>query len=145
MERDLEARNREIVLALYKATGKGDWVKAATLMTEDILITEAPTLPFAGVYRGVAAMRELFAQVRATGVVGIDMRQVTAGGDWVVVLLDLLYAGSPPERAPLAEAFRLTDGKVCEIVPYYFNTNLPARAPGVQSASHIDSATRQDK
>src|SRR5690348_1191087 len=98
MEEDLQARNRQTVLALYKATGKGDWVKAASMMTEDVLIREASTLPFAGVYRGVAAMRELFAKVRSTGVVGVQMHQATAGGDWVVVLLDLLYAGDPQVR-----------------------------------------------
>ena len=125
---DLEARNRQTVLALYKATGKGDWDKAASLMTEDILIREAPTLPFAGEYRGIAALRELFAKVRATGVIGVDMHQATAGGDWVVVLLDLLYAGDPPIRAPLAEAFRLENGKVCEIVPYYFDASIVAAA-----------------
>jgi ketosteroid isomerase-like protein len=132
---DLEARNRQTVLALYKATGKGDWAKAATLTTEDILIREAPTLPFAGEYRGLAALRELFAKVRATGVIGVDMHQATAGGDWVVVLLDLLYAGDPPIRAPLAEAFRLKDGKVCEIVPYYFDSSVVAAAAARQADS----------
>ena len=128
MVEDLEARNRQTVLALYKATGKGDWAKAASLMTEDVLIREAPTLPFAGEYRGVAAMRELFARVRSTGVVGVKMHQATAGGDWVVVLLDLLYEGDPPVRAPLAEAFRLENGKVCEIVPYYFDSSVVVAA-----------------
>ena len=124
MSNDVEARNREIVLALYKACGKGDWAKAATLMTEDILIKEAPTLPFAGEFRGVEAMRVLFGKVQSAGVTGVEMHQATAGGDWVVVLLDLLLGGSPPVRCPLAEAFRLKDGKVCEIVPYYFNAAL---------------------
>ncbi len=128
MTNDLETSNRQTVLALYKATGKGDWAKAASLMTEDILIREAHTLPFAGEYRGVAAMRELFAKVRSTGVVGVEMHQATAGGDWVVVLLDLLYEGNPPVRAPLAEAFRLRDGKVCEIVPYYFDSSVVVAA-----------------
>lgn len=128
MAESLEERNRRIVQELYKATGRGDWAAAATMMSDDILITEAPTLPFAGVYRGVEAMRKLFAAVQATGVIGIDMRQVTAGGDWVVVLLDLLFQGTPPVRAPLAEAFRLKDGKVCEIVPYYFNADVLVKA-----------------
>ena len=85
-------------------------------------------MPFAGEYRGVAAMRELFGKVRSTGVIGIDMHQATAGGDWVVVLLDLLYPGDPPVRVPLAEAFRLKDGKVCEIVPYYFDSDVVVKA-----------------
>ena len=78
-------------------------------------------------------MRELFAKVRATGVVGVEMHQATAGGDWVVVLLDLLYEGNPPVRAPLAEAFRLQDGKVCEIVPYYFDTSVVQAAAARQA------------
>ena len=129
MTADLETQNRKTVLALYAAAGRGDWAQAATLMTEDILITEAPTLPFAGVYRGVQGMRELFATVQSSmGVTGVDMRQVTAGGEWVVVLLDLLLAGTPPVRVPLAEAFRLRDGKVCEILPYYFDASLVVKA-----------------
>jgi len=129
MTQELEAQNREIVLALYKATGRGDWAKAATLTTDDFLIREADTLPFAGNYRGLQALRDLFATVQATlGVERIDMRQVTAGGDWVVVLLDLVLAGTPPVRVPLAEAFRLENGKVCEIVPYYFDTSVVAKA-----------------
>lgn len=128
MTTELESRNRETVLALYRATGRGDWAKAEILMTPDILIKEAASLPFAGVYRGVQAMRELFAAVRSTGITGIEMHQATAGGDWVVVLLDLLLEGTPPERVPLAEAFRLRDGKVCEIVPYYFDPGPIVRA-----------------
>lgn len=129
MTQETEAQNRNVVLALYRATGRGDWATAATLMTDDLLISEAETLPFAGTYRGVQGLRDLFATVQsALGVERIDMRQVTAGGDWVVVLLDLLLAGTPPVRVPLAEAFRLRDGKVCEIVPYYFDTSVVAKA-----------------
>jgi ketosteroid isomerase-like protein len=130
MTDDVESRNRETVLALYKATSQGDWAKAATMMSDDILITEAVTTPFAGVYRGVAAMRELYAKVMSMGVIGVDMRQATAGGDWVVVLLDLLFEGNPPVRAPLAEAFRFQEGKVHEIVPYYFDTEVLTRVAG---------------
>ena len=125
---EMEVRNRQTVMALYEACGSGDWTKAATLMTEDILIREAPTLPFAGEFRGVEAMRELFGRVQSTGVTGAHLHQVTTGGDWVVALVDLLLEGDPPVRCPLAEAFRLQNGKVCEIIPYYFNADLMARA-----------------
>ena len=129
MSYEVEARNRETVLALYEACGSGDWARAATMMTQDILIREAPTLPFAGEFRGVEAMRELFGRVLSSGVTGIEMHAATAGGDWVVVLLDLILAGDPPVRCPLAEAFRLEDSKVREIVPYYFNSDLMAAKP----------------
>jgi ketosteroid isomerase-like protein len=136
MSYEVEMRNQATVMALYEACGSGDWAKAATMMTEDILITEAPTLPFAGEFRGVEAMRELFGRVFSTGVTGTQLHQATAGGDWVVVLADLILAGDPPVRCPLAEAFRLQDGKVCEIVPYYFNADLMMQAAALRSTSH---------
>jgi ketosteroid isomerase-like protein len=122
---ELEDKNCEIVRALYRATGRGNWTDAAALMTDDVLIIEPSSLPFAGTYRGVEAMRRLFEKVvRSTGVIGAERKQITAGGDWVVVLHDLLLEGPPPVRAPMAEAFRLRDGKVCEIIPYYFDHRL---------------------
>jgi limonene-1,2-epoxide hydrolase len=79
-------------------------------------------LPFAGVYRGPGALQKLFEIVMASaGVVGLDIHEITAGGDRVVALLDLLLEGTPPVRVPLAETFRFRDGKVCEIRPYYYD------------------------
>ena len=121
----LQARNREIVAALYKACVRGNWAAAAEMLSADVLITEAGTLPFGGTYRGVEAMRGLFAKVmQSAGIIGVEGREVTSGGDWVVVLQDLILEGAPPVRAPFVEAFRLHEGKVCEIVPYYFDPGL---------------------
>ena len=122
MSRDHEKRNIKYVEALFAATGSGDWETAASMLTGDFFVTEADTLPFGGVYRGSKALQELFEIVMASaGVVGMDLHQITAGGDRVVALLDLLLPGTPPVRAPLAETFRFRDGKVCEIKPYYFD------------------------
>ena len=117
-----EERNLRTVEALYAATGKGDWPAAESMLTEDFFVTEAGTTPFAGVYRGRKALHDLFMQViPAAGVTGLDIQQSTAGGDTVVVLLELVLSGSPEVRVALAEVFRLRDGKVCEIKPYYFD------------------------
>ncbi len=122
MPGELEQRNLAVVQALYAAAGSGDWARAEALLSDDFFIVEADTLPFAGVYRGRGALRELFAQVMgSTGVAGLDVQQFTAGGDRVVVLLDMLLAGPPQVRVPLAETFRLREGQVCEIRPYYFD------------------------
>jgi ketosteroid isomerase-like protein len=117
-----EERNLKTIEALYAATGKGDWPTAESMLTEDFFVTEAGTTPFAGVYRGRKALHDLFMQViPAAGVTGLDIQQSTAGGDTVVVLLELVLGGSPEVRVALAEVFRLRDGKVCEIKPYYFD------------------------
>ena len=122
MAREQEERNLKVIEALYAATGKGDWAAAESMLTEDFFVTEADTTPFAGVYRGRKALHDLFMQVMsAAGLTGLDIQQSTAGGDTVVVLLELVLGGPPVVRVPLAEAFRLRDGKVCEIKPYYFD------------------------
>jgi ketosteroid isomerase-like protein len=120
--REQEERNLKTIDALYAATGKGDWTTAESMLTEDFFVTEADTTPFAGVYRGRKALHDLYMQViPAAGVTKLDIQQSTAGGDTVVVLLELLLSGTPEVRVPLAEIFRLRDGKVCEIKPYYFD------------------------
>jgi ketosteroid isomerase-like protein len=120
---DQEQRNLKVVEALYAATGQGDWSTAESLLTEDFFVTEADTTPFGGVYRGRRALHDLFMQViPASGVTDLDIKQSTAGGDTVVVLLELVLGGPPEVRVPLAEVFRLRDGKICEIKPYYFDT-----------------------
>jgi ketosteroid isomerase-like protein len=122
MSRETEERNIKYVRDLFAATGGGDWKTAESMLTADFLVTEADTLPFAGVYRGPGALQKLFEIVMASaGVVGLDIHEITAGGDRVVALLDLLLEGTPPLRVSLAETFRFRDGKVCEIRPYYYD------------------------
>jgi ketosteroid isomerase-like protein len=120
--REQEERNLKIIEALYAATGKGDWTAAESMVTEDFFVTEAGTMPFPGVFRGRKALHDLFMQlIPAAGVTKLDIQQSTAGGDTVVVLLDLVLGGPPEVRVPLAEVFHFRDGKVCEIKPYYFD------------------------
>ena len=122
MAADQEERNLRTIKALYAATGKGDWAAAELMLTEDFFITEAGTTPFAGVYRGRHALHDLFMKViPATGVTNLDIQQMTAGGNTVVVLLELTLAGPSAARVQVAEVFYLRDGQVCEIRPYYFD------------------------
>ena len=126
---EVEARNREIVRSLYGLTGRGDWTGAARYVSPDLVIRQASSLPFAGEFHGLEGLKSLFATVVQTaGVTGIEFEQITAGGDWVVSLLQLVLEGTPPVRVRLAESFRLRDGKVVEIIPYYFDPTPVVRA-----------------
>ena len=128
MSRDTEDRQVELVRALFAATGRGDWTTAESMLTDDFFVTEAPTNPFAGVYRGKRALQDLYAQViAASGVTGLDIKQLTVGGDLVVALVEMSFDGVP-ERVSLAEVFRFRDGKVCEIKPHYFDSQPLAAA-----------------
>lgn len=107
---------------LYAATGTGDFDRAAEMLTDDFVVTEAAGLPMAGVYRGRYALRDLFVKVMAmVDVAALDRVQTTAGGDYAVTILSFRFADPALAPAELCEMFRFRDGKCCEIKPYYFD------------------------
>lgn len=107
---------------LYAATGAGDWDKANAMLTDDLVIKEAPGLPMGGEYHGNGALRDLFIDVFAMlDVAGLDRIQTVTGGDYAVTILKMQFAGEGLEDAELCELFRFRDGKCCEIKPYYFD------------------------
>ena len=112
----------QFVDELYAATGTGDFDRAAEMLTDDFVVTEAEGLPMAGVYRGRYALRDLFVKVMAmVDVAALDRVQTTAGGDYAVTILSFRFADPALAPAELCEMFRFRDGKCCEIKPYYFD------------------------
>ncbi len=112
----------KLVDDLYAATGIGDFDKAEEYLTEDFFITEADTLPFAGVYHGKTALRDLYTKVMGMmDVAGLSRVETTSGGDYAVTILSFEFADPSLAPAHLCELFRFRDGKVCEIKPYYFD------------------------
>lgn len=133
----LEQRNLAAATKLYEVCGVGDWDQVATLITDDFFVTEAPGLPFEGLYQGFERYRDLFRTVGTImDVTGFDLQQMTAGGDWVVVLLDIVARDGDGSdmRIPLAEGMRFRDGLCCEIRPYYFDPALVHRAVAAKAA-----------
>ncbi len=112
-----------IIEKLYAATGVGDFDTAEQFLTDDFFITEADTLPFAGVYRGKTALRELFTKVMGMmDVAGLEITQHVTGGDYAVTILQFSFQDPALAPAPLCELYRFRGDKVCEIKPYYFDT-----------------------
>lgn len=117
-----DAEKLAIIEGLYAATGVGDFDKAETFLTDDFFITEADPMPFAGVYKGKTALRDLYTKVMGMmDVAGLEITQHTAGGDYAVTILQFTFADPALAPAPLCEMYRFRDGKVCEIKPYYFD------------------------
>ncbi len=107
---------------LYDATGVGDFDTAETMLSDDLIITEADCLPMAGVYRGKTALRELFTKVMGMmDVAGLEKVQTLSGGDYAITIVRFQFADPALEPAELCEMFRFRDGKVVEIKPYYFD------------------------
>lgn len=107
---------------LYAATAVGDWDAVSAMLTDDFFVTEAPSLPMAGVYRGVDGLKALFAKVMGMcDVAGLDQIVTLTGPDTAMCLVSMRYADPSLEPAELCEVFRFRDGKCCEIKPYYFD------------------------
>lgn len=117
------AEKQALIEALYAATGTGDFDTAETLLTDDFFVTEAEGLPYAGVYKGKTALRELYTKVmQMMDVAGLEITaHCTTDGDYACTLLQFSFADPKLAPAPLAEMYRFRDGKVCEIKPFYFD------------------------
>lgn len=131
-ERNLEATKR-----LYAICAAGDWAAVREMLDADFFVTEAPGLPFEGVYRGKDGLQELYGIVMGMmDLTGMDLVEMTCGGDWVIVLVEMKASDANGDfRIPLAEGTRLRDGKVCEIKPYYFDHALVHRAVNAKKAA----------
>lgn len=126
-------QNLALARQLYDATGRGDWEAAAALLADDFVVIEADTLPYAGTYRGKNALRDLSVKVMSMlPAVGLEIHAMTAGDDHVVGLLSIKLDDG--EGIRVAEVFRMRDGKVAEIVPYYFDTEQVCRIVAQRAA-----------
>ena len=135
MARQQEERNIQYVRDLYAASMSGNWATAASMLTDDFFVTEADTMPFAGVYRGRTGLQELYTKVMSmVSAKDLQIHHITAGGDVVVVLLDIVLDTTPETRAPIAEVFYFRGGAVCEIKPYYFTPTTMIKAVALKKA-----------
>jgi ketosteroid isomerase-like protein len=126
---------RSVVQALYDRTARGDWAGAEELLTDDFFVSEGSGLPYAGVYRGRGALRELMDIVFGMlDIAALDVHEITVGEEYAVGVLDMVLAGEPQVRLPIAEIFRFRDGKVCEIRPHYFDPAPVAAAVAARRA-----------
>ena len=113
--------NERLIGELFAAAGGGDWAKVETLITPDFRFIESDSVPVRGTYSGIREYRALFEAVReGAGAIEADFISLTSSDTHVVALL-VLHFKDHDVRAPLAEAFRIRDGRVAEIMPYFFN------------------------
>jgi ketosteroid isomerase-like protein len=115
------SENERLVGELFAAAGGGDWAKVETLITPDFRFIESDSLPVRGTYTGIREYRALFEAVReGAGAIDVDFISMTSSDTHVVGLLVLKFKDHGV-HAPLAESFRIRDGRVAEIMPYFFN------------------------
>jgi ketosteroid isomerase-like protein len=126
-----EKLNLEIVKKAYAVAqgepGGGDgWETFFADTTDETEFHEAEVLPYGGLYRGTKQL------VRAAGIVfgtwkdfSYQIRGFTVGGNTVIVDLMVSAVGLKSGKSfsmPLLELWRMKNGKVTEIRPFYYDT-----------------------
>lgn len=117
------------------ALAAGDFDAVGAMLDPDFLLEEAAGLPYAGTYRGVDGWRALSKAIVATWG-GFRARILEFPGetaDTLVVRLAISgrsrKTGTPFESTVL-ELWRFRDGRLREIVPYYWDTHHLATIDG---------------
>ncbi len=126
----------ELVKRHYALNASGDYAAAEDLLTDDFVITIPPFLPFAGVYRGKKAFRELIPRVvESLAVVKIKSVATTVGDDHAVEVVEFTFAGDDGVTVQNTEVIRFRGQQICEIRPFYHDP-----APWIAAAARLEAA-----
>ena len=126
----------ELVKRHYALNASGDYAAAEDLLTDDFVITIPSFLPFAGVYRGKKAFRELIPRVvESLAVVKIKSVATTVGDDHAVEVVEFTFAGDDGVTVQNTEVIRFRGQQICEIRPFYHDP-----APWIAAAARLKAA-----
>jgi ketosteroid isomerase-like protein len=126
----------DLVKRHYALNASGDYAAAEDLLTDDFFITIPSFLPFAGVYRGKKAFRELIPRVvEALAVAKIKSVATTVGDDYAVEVVEFTFAGDSGATIQNAEVIQFRGQQICEIRPFYHDP-----APWIAAAARLKAA-----
>jgi ketosteroid isomerase-like protein len=112
----------DLVKQHYALNAAGDHAAARELLTDDFSITIPSYMPFAGVYRGKDAFRELIPiVVKSIAVSGMKFVATTVGDDYAVEIVEFTLNGYDGPPVQVAEVIRFRGNLICEIRPFYFD------------------------
>ena len=121
-----EERNIGIIKAAYNEMLSGNPDGFFAAVTDETVFHEAPSLPYAGTYRGIKEVkRGVNLMFNAWEDFTFSILQYGAGGDLVFVHVMISGIGRKTVKSfsmPIVEMCRLKDGKVTEVMPFYFDT-----------------------
>lgn len=118
------------------AINTADYDTLDTLLHPDFVVHEAAGLPYAGSFHGIEGWKQLTAGIRKAwkGLRVTTLGFPAEGEDTVVVHLKLSGQGRETGIAfemPVLELWRLQDGRLREITPFYWDTHAAALAAGL--------------
>lgn len=118
--------NKDIVRSFLDAAREGEMTTVARLLHPQARIIEADSLPFGGIAAGLEGFTSLVRRVFTTFAnTTVTVEEYIADGDTVVVLATMTGQSKASGEAfsmPIAEIWRLRDGLITEIKPFYHDT-----------------------
>ena len=115
--------NKALVRRYLRAMSSGD-PSLPELLTDDVTWWVPPSSPLGGQRRGKAAVLELMASgiglYDASVPFGIEIEAIVAEGEWVALqmVMTARTAKGQPYRNFYHWAFRVRDGRICEVKEY---------------------------
>jgi len=119
--------NRHRVRLAYAALARGDEEGFYSTFSPDVVMHEAESLPYGGVYQGIEGLKRGVANMFAAWrEMKYSVEEITAGGDLVFVYLHV--RGTAPDTGeslvfPVAELWRFRNGQAIEFRPIYWDTH----------------------
>ncbi|MER6958758.1 nuclear transport factor 2 family protein [Streptomyces sp. NPDC000618] len=121
---EVTERNRDVVRRLYDSVMSGDLSGIAPLRSADYRLTQAPGHPVPGTRIGDDASAAGGLVFSALGIEGLTVQEIVADGPYRVIGLVELFgkdADGQPWTMPVAECFKVEDGVITDIRPYYWD------------------------
>lgn len=123
---DLQNDNLAIVKTMAENGILGRWDIVRQYIADDLVMHVPPGLPFGGDYRGWDGYLQVFKELGSyfTGLKSAEA-QFAAAGNKVIVMSTLsgqVARTGKPISFPITGIWELRDGKVVDIVPFYYDT-----------------------
>jgi hypothetical protein len=123
----VEQDNLAVVRGAYDRYYAGDLDGFFAVFADDVELHEADSLPYGGVYKGIESFKKgIGIMFDAWRDLHFDIEQFTAGGELVIIYMQLRATGKTTGKTfsfPVAEVWRLCEGKVVEMRPIYWDTH----------------------
>lgn len=114
-----------LLTELYACAGKGDWDGVADRVTDDFILYEAPSTPFAGEYTGKYGMQRCAAAVFGTwDNPSTETLEYVGGKEWAVHILIFTMTSKKTGNTfsqTVCEAGKFEGDKLKELRIHYFD------------------------
>jgi len=120
------SKNVDVVRAIYEAGKVGDLNAMLQHLDPQVKCHEASSLPYGGEYEGHEGFSRLMSAVFSVfEAFAVEVKELIDGGETVVAILEFRVTHKGSGRVvemPIAEVWRLRDGKVVDLRPFYWDT-----------------------